>query len=127
MADRARPEVEGAGVLDAQGPAAPPRRNGELVFEAPWQSRLFGLTMSLHRAGRFGWEEFRTRLIQEIARWERDSPPGAPWSYYERWQASFERLLEEKGLCAPADLGDRVAALAARAPGHDHRHGESED
>ena len=31
--------------LDAEGPAAPPRSNGELVFEAPWEARLFGVTM----------------------------------------------------------------------------------
>ena len=28
---------------DAHGPLAPPRRNGELVFEAPWETRAFGL------------------------------------------------------------------------------------
>lgn len=32
------------------GAAALPRRNGELVFEAPWQGRAFGLALAL--AGR---------------------------------------------------------------------------
>jgi len=71
-----------AGMLDPDGPAAPPRRNGELVFEAPWQSRLFGLTMTLHRAGFFDWEEFRRLLIDEIEAWQRQHPSGAGWSYY---------------------------------------------
>ena len=36
--------------LDRDGPAAPPRRNGELVFAAPWERRLFGVTMALTSA-----------------------------------------------------------------------------
>ena len=107
--------------LDVEGPAAPPRRNGELVFAAPWESRLFGLTLSLSRAGVFAWEEFRARLIAEIRAWEAAGHPQAEWSYYERWQAAFEDLLAAKGLCAPPELERRVRALAARPAGHDHQ------
>ena len=107
--------------LDAEGPAAPPRRNGELVFAAPWESRLFGLTLSLHRAGRFAWEEFRALLIEEIRAWEAAHPGrDAEWSYYARWQAALERLLAAKGLCASGELGARARTFAARHPGHDH-------
>jgi nitrile hydratase accessory protein len=110
--------------LDAQGPAAPPRENGELVFETPWESRLFGLTMALHGSGRFEWEEFRQRLIEEIASWESAASerPRARFRYYERWQAALERLLSDKGLCARADLDRRSGELAARPPNHDHDH-----
>jgi nitrile hydratase accessory protein len=104
-------------VLDADGPAAPPRRNGELVFAAPWESRLFGMTLALHEAGHFAWDEFRARLIVEIARRDRD--PG--WRYYVCWAAALEDLLAAKGLCRPADLAVRERTLAAREPGHDHR------
>ena len=52
--------------LDLDGPVAPPRRNGELVFAEPWESRVFGLTMALHQAGIFIWDEFRSRLIDAI-------------------------------------------------------------
>jgi len=106
--------------LDVQGPAAPPRRNGELVFEAPWESRLFGLTLSLHRAGLFPWEEFRARLVAEIRAWEAAGHAQAEWSYYARWQAAFEALLAAKGLCAPPELELRMRAFAARPGGHDH-------
>jgi hypothetical protein len=37
--------------LDVEGPAAPPRSNGELAFAAPWESRAFGLAMALHDGG----------------------------------------------------------------------------
>jgi nitrile hydratase accessory protein len=106
--------------LDVEGPAAPPRRNGELVFEAPWESRLFGLTLSLERAGLFAWEEFRARLVAEIRAWEAAGHPQAEWSYYARWQAAFEALLAAKGLCAASELEVRLSALATRPGGHDH-------
>jgi len=115
--DPERAPARGA-VLDASGPAAPPRHNGELVFAAPWESRVFGLTLSLHAAGRFEWEEFRRLLIDEIRAWE--ARGGGVWSYYERWQAALERLLVAKGLCPAGELETRLEALEARPPGHDH-------
>ena len=115
--------MSGEAALDLQGPAAPPRSNGELVFEAPWQSRLFGLTLALERAGLFAWEEFRALLIAEIRSWEAAGHPASEWSYYERWQAAFEGLLAAKGLCTAGELEPRARALAARPRGHDHASG----
>ena len=37
--------------LDIEGPAAPPRSNGELVFAEPWESRAFGMAVTLYEAG----------------------------------------------------------------------------
>jgi nitrile hydratase accessory protein len=108
--------------LDLIGAAAPPRRNGELVFEAPWQSRLFGLTLALAEARRFEWEEFRRLLIEEIGAWEAGGHPPAEWSYYGCWQLAFERVLAAKGLCAASELDARLREFAARPAGHDHRH-----
>ena len=107
-------------VLDVAGPAAPPRRNGELVFQSPWESRLFGVTISLQRAGAFAWDEFRDLLIAEIGAWERQGHAQAEWSYYESWARALERLLAAKGLCAEGDLAHRVHALESRPAGHDH-------
>jgi nitrile hydratase accessory protein len=113
---------EPAAALDLAGPAAPPRRNGELVFEAPWESRLFGVTLALCERGVFAWEDFRRLLIEEIARFDAGGHPPGTWSYYARWQAAFERLLRAKGLCAGPELEARVHALGARPAGHDHGH-----
>ena len=107
--------------FDIDGPAAPPRHNGELVFQAPWESRVFGVTISLHQAGLFEWDEFRKLLIEEIAAWEKQGHDETEWSYYERWQAALERLLAAKGLCAPGELNKRVDQLEKRPDGHDHR------
>jgi nitrile hydratase accessory protein len=107
-------------VLDASGPAAPPRRNGELVFAAPWESRVFGITMALYEQGRFEWDEFRGRLIAAIGREERAHPVGAQFPYYACWLAALEELLAAKGVCAEEALRARAGALAARPAGHDH-------
>lgn len=106
--------------LPSEGPGAPPRRNGELVFEAPWESRAFGIAVALWEQGRFAWDEFRAHLIAEIADWERAHPGGEGYRYYARWLAALERLLDDKKLCRTGDLAARARELAARPHGHDH-------
>ena len=66
--------------LDLDGPAAPPRSNGELVFAEPWESRTFGMTMALTDAGVIDWDDFRDALIARIKRWEADPPEAECWS-----------------------------------------------
>jgi len=109
--------------LDIDGPAAPPRKNGELLFGAPWESRVFGIAVTLHERGAFEWDEFRAYLVAEITAWERahrHEHHDAKWSYYARWQAALETLLARKGLCRPDDLDTRASELAQRPAGHDH-------
>ncbi len=113
--------------LDTEGHAAPPRRNGEIVFEAPWQSRAFGLTMSLCEAGAIAWSDFRARLIDEIGRFDAANPvlpeagaEPAPYAYWDHWLAALEGLITERGLCSAEDLAGRVGAYAERPHGHDH-------
>ena len=106
-----------------EGATALPRRNGELVFEEPWESRAFGLAITAFEAGASEWEEFRQGLIAEIAAWEgehgHDHPEGGDWCYYARELASFERLLIEKGLVSVEELARRTVELEQE---EDHRH-----
>lgn len=111
--------------LDEDGAAAPPRENGELAFAAPWESRLFGLTMALVEGGRLDWEAFRGRLIARIAAWEKRASAGAPgesWDYWQRWREAFEDSLETAGLVGGSEIEGRSRRLAARPHGHDHDH-----
>jgi nitrile hydratase accessory protein len=108
--------------LDQSGPAAPPRVNGELLFEAPWEARVFGLTMALIEAGAFEHDEFRAELIAEIGSWEAGHEAGGTYRYYERWLAALATLLAAKELCAADLLAARERELAARPAGHDHPH-----
>ena len=84
-----------------EGRAALPRKNGELVFEEPWQGRVFGMAVALHERGLYEWEEFRQGLIAHIARAERRA---GPFSYYEVWLQTFEALLARKGLVTATEV-----------------------
>jgi nitrile hydratase accessory protein len=84
-----------------QGAAGMPRKNGELVFEEPWQGRVFGMAVALHEQALYDWEEFRQALIAQIAAAE---ARGGPFVYYEIWLATFEELLAKKGLLTPEEL-----------------------
>jgi len=106
--------------LAITGPAAPPRSNGEMVFDAPWESRLFGVTLALVEAERFAWSEFQQRLIAAVRRWETQHPDGEGYRYYERWAEALESLLDDLGIVAVETTDARVLALSARPAGHDH-------
>lgn len=108
--------------LDVEGAAAPPRRNGELVFAEPWQGRAFGLTMALVDRGAISYDAFRERLIARIASWERTHPEGGDFSYYRCWLVALEEELHDRRLVDAVDLAARSAAFAERPAGHDHGH-----
>jgi nitrile hydratase accessory protein len=92
-------------IEDLSDDLAVPRKNGELVFEAPWEGRIFGLAVALSDQQAFDWDAFRDRLVDEIAAAEAH---GDPSGYYERWLASFERLLIETGVVTPDELDART-------------------
>jgi nitrile hydratase accessory protein len=97
-----------AEVRALDGASAPPRTNGELVFEEPWHARAFGLAVGLVQEQGRDWDEFRVRLIEEIDTWERTSPPGTPYSYYDCWATALERFVVAAGFVTPGELEDAV-------------------
>ena len=103
------------------GRLAPPRLNGEVVFEAPWQSRIFALASALCEQGAFDWDEFRQYLICEIGDFElnRDSS-NTRYHYFEHFLSALTKLLREKDLLHESELNGRIRTLAARSHGHDH-------
>ena len=108
--------------VDVDGPAAPPRSNGELVFAEPWESRAFGMAVALYEAGVFTWPQFQRALIARIAAWQSTAIEGSQWRYYEHWLGALEDVL---GGCIAMDAKDitaRAHALAQRPAGHDHSH-----
>ena len=97
-------------ISNMEGDVALPRSNGELVFEAPWEGRAFGIAVVLSDEGRYAWREFRDRLVAEIA--SEKAAEGSP-PYYEQWLASLERLAVAKGLVTEAELETRTAEYAS--------------
>jgi len=100
--------------------ALPPMANGEVLFEAPWQGRVFGMAVALHEAGVFDWSEFQARLIAVIDTWDRQAEGADPYQYYDHFQQALHELLAEKGVVSPQDLQARAEVFAARPHGHDH-------
>jgi len=108
--------------MEIEGPAAPPRDNGELVFAEPWESRAFGMAVSLNDTGAFSWEQFQAALIARIKAWEDDHPPGECYSYYRCWLEALEDVLAGDGTVFADEITARARELAARPAGHDHDH-----
>ncbi|MFT5531299.1 MAG: nitrile hydratase accessory protein [Candidatus Poriferisodalaceae bacterium] len=106
------------GALEGEG--APPRLNGELLFEAPWEARAFGVAAALVERGDFGWQDFRNELIVAIGTWESSATPGADYSYYERWLEALESIAASNNLADRTSVESRAVAYAARPHGHDH-------
>jgi hypothetical protein len=102
----------GEALLDVDGPAAPPRSNGELAFNAPWERRVFGVTMALTERV-FRHEDFRQRLIERVA-----EAPDRP--YWHSWAAALEDALSEACAIDSESLEARHRQFLARPHGHDH-------
>src|SRR3954466_4153532 len=92
-------------IADMDGQSSLPRKNGELVFDAAWEARVFGMTISMHERQLFAWNEFRDELIEEIGEADRT---GSDSTYYERWLEAFEHLLLSKGLISQEELEARL-------------------
>lgn len=101
-------------LLDVEGPAAPPRANGELTFEAPWERRVFGVTMALAERV-FSYEDFRQNLIRRVG-----EAPDRP--YWQSWAAALEDALDLACALDASVLEERQRQFLARPHGHDHGH-----
>ena len=104
--------------------AACRRRNGELVFEAPWEAALSAMAVGARPASKpLDWEEFREPPDRRRSRaWEREhGDESDDYSYYERWLAALERLVLETGMVSAQEVEAEVLRVAA-ADLHDHGH-----
>jgi nitrile hydratase accessory protein len=97
--------------------------HAEAVFAEPWEARAFALALTLSASGQFSWDEFRDRLIAEIARADAEATSDghamaadSPRSYYECWLAALEQLLREKALLHADEIERRAGAIVASPP-----------
>jgi nitrile hydratase accessory protein len=66
-------------------------------FEAPWQARLFGVTVAFLEAQVLPWDAFRSHLVRAIAaRPTHDEAESAASAYYAAWLTAFEALVAEQ-------------------------------
>ena len=107
-------------IANMEGAEALPRKNGELVFDALWEGRIFGLAIALNDRGMYPWHEFRDQLVAEIGAADAN---GTRSIYYERFLNAFEKLVVAKGFLTPEELDASTAEFAAAEPDeqdHDH-------
>ena len=97
-------------ITSMDGEAALPRSNGELVFEAPWEGRAFGIAVALNEQAVYPWRAFRDALVDRIAG---DEMAAVETTYYERWLASLETLLLQKGIVTEEELDARTSEYAS--------------
>ena len=84
-----------------------PRDNGNLVFDAPWQARAFGIAVAIVEKLGLPWDAFRQHLMEEIA-----ADPQRP--YYDSWGRALESMILDLDLATPAALD--AATPTERAP-----------
>ena len=99
---------------------APPLENGEVIFAAPWEGRVFGMARRLSEEGLYTWDEFRAHLISAIADWEADHAPGDEYRYFDHFLIALQSVLAEKSLLDADAVQQRCAEFEARPHGHDH-------
>jgi nitrile hydratase accessory protein len=91
--------------------SSPPRTNGELVFEAPWHARAFGMAALLTEQGLFEWDLFRDALIASIA----ESGQTGSDQYYACWLQALVTTLEASGTVDESALRQRAFEFATHA------------
>jgi nitrile hydratase accessory protein len=87
-----------------------PRDDEGPVFEEAWQAEAFALTVRLHEARCFTWNEWAATLAA-VLREVRDRDEVDDGShYYDHWLTALERLVIAKQVVSASDLDQRKAA-----------------
>ena len=87
-----------------------PQFAGEPVFREPWEAQAFALTLHLHEAGHFTWDEWATMLSTKITEAQAAGDPDDGTTYYSHWLAALEALVVSHDLSNLAELETRKDA-----------------
>jgi nitrile hydratase accessory protein len=72
------------------------------------------MAVGLAERGLFRWDDFRDRLIAQIAATPSDAADESPaMVYYRQWLAALEAVLGEKGLLSDLDVNARAEQFAS--------------
>ena len=97
------------GISNMTGKQALPRKNGELVFDEPWEGRAFGVAVAMNQGGVYDWAVFRDKLVEAI---DADESNEGRASYYQRWVRALEQLALDRGLVTSTELDARTETYA---------------
>lgn len=96
----------------------PHRGRTALLFQAPWQARIFALIVDAVKAGRFPWTDFQARLVAQIARAEENDPEMGDElierRYFDAWLAAAEETLLALGLIGSGEVEKQIDIIRAQ-------------
>lgn len=72
-----------------------PAKNGEPVFDEPWQARVFAMAVYLNQTGAFTWKEWADRFSNHIAEFEIGNKIKNSNDYYTLWTKTLENYAQE--------------------------------
>jgi nitrile hydratase accessory protein len=90
------------------GPLA--RRDGEPVFDEPWQAQALAAAYALAENGLFARRAWSEALGAELRRAEDAGAPDTAETYYQAAVAALERLVTESGAASAETLAERREA-----------------
>lgn len=90
------------------GPLA--RRDGEPVFDEPWQAQVLGLAFSLVDKGVFSSEQWSATLGAALRAAADHGAPDTTATYYAAVLSALEQLTAATGALTPDAMADRRAA-----------------
>lgn len=92
-----------------------PTDDDGVVFEAPWQARLFGLVVAFHEHNDdYAWADFQARLVDAVAGADtRELQMDVESAYYRRWMETLETFLIEEGVLSAGEIDRRKEAFSA--------------
>jgi nitrile hydratase accessory protein len=90
---------------DPIGPLA--RRDGEPVFEEPWQAQALAAAYALTESGLFTRQAWSEALGAELRQAHQAGAPDTAETYYRAVVAALERLVTESGAASAEDLAER--------------------
>lgn len=68
------------------------------------------MAVAMESRGTYKWEDFRSRLIEQIALGDRQDPPS---DYYQQWFAALEQLALAMGLVTSEELDRRAGEIGS--------------
>lgn len=96
-----------------------PRENGELIFENPWESKVFAMAVILFKEGVYTWNQFNEEFVKKIGEHESKNPQTEAVSqYYHNWMEAFEKILLDKDIITQEQLDKRSDEFATGKRNH---------
>ena len=74
------------------------------VFSAPWEAKVFAMTLDLHQQGLFDWIEWCDTLSKEIKMAQIAGDPDLGDTYYQYWLGALEKLITKKKVTSMKSL-----------------------